>query len=115
MLDGDALAVDGAPDEVSAAYGTSSAAPRPGDRDATSFAAGRLRAVRAKRTGAAGLRIEVNGLAGLERFHLAGRARDGFCANVDAEVGLENKPGLMARKAMVSRTPCRPRAAPWPF
>jgi hypothetical protein len=53
----------------------------------------------ARRGQARHLRIEVNGLAGLERFHLAGRARDGFCANVDAEVGLENKPGLMARKA----------------
>jgi hypothetical protein len=59
-----------------------------GDGHAAALPTGRLRAVGPKGAGAADLRIEVNGLAELERLHLACGARDSIRAEVDAEVGL---------------------------
>src|SRR5512132_2969090 len=95
MLHGDALAEHGAPRR-----GLLQLAELvllrlvPGDRNATSFAAGRLRAVGTKRAGPAYLWIEVDGLAGLERFHLACGACDGLRAKIDAKVGLRERARL---------------------
>ena len=73
-----------------------SGCPAPGgsSRVGSGTSAGRLRAVGAKRAGPADLRIEVNRLAGVEGFHLAGRAGDRLGAKVDAKVGLREQARL---------------------
>src|ERR1700679_4144443 len=89
MLDSDAGAEGGAPGR-----GVLKLAELPlellvsGDRHAPALAGGSLRAARTKRAGAAYLGVEVDGLAGLERLHLARGTGDGFRSQVDEEVAL---------------------------
>ena len=70
-----------------------------GDGDGASIARRGLGALRAQWARAARFGVELDGVAGLEGFHLAGGASDGLGAQVDLEVALGEQAGAVCAQS----------------